>query len=51
MKHRHEETMESKENRDYKIGQIVVEDQVDKLNQMSIEEIREAVAKMLKGEQ
>ncbi len=49
--YRHEETMAATDkNRDYEIGEIVVEDKIDELNQMSIEEIRETIAKMLRGE-
>lgn len=48
-KYYHEETMKSKQNREYKAGQIVVEDKVEELNRMSIDEIRETIARMLKG--
>ncbi len=48
-KHYHEETMKLKQNREYKAGQIVVEDKVEELNRMSIDEIRETIARMLKG--
>ncbi len=48
-KHRHEETMNINENRDDKIGQIVVENKVAELNRMTVDEIRDTIAKMLKG--
>lgn len=48
-KHRHEEIMSANKNRGDKVGQIVVENKVAELNRMSIDEIRETIAIMLKG--
>lgn len=48
-KHSHEEIMSANKNRGDKVGQIVVENKVAELNRMSIDEIRETIAVMLKG--
>ena len=48
-KHSHEEIMIANKNRGDKVGQIVVENKVAELNRMSIDEIRETIAVMLKG--